>query len=95
MITRIVKLTFEPQNVDEFQAIFNRSSALIRAFEGCQGVRLMRDLDNPFIFFTISIWDSEAHLNRYRKSELFIATWASTKKLFAAPAIAHSLEEVG
>jgi quinol monooxygenase YgiN len=95
MITRIVKLTFEPQNVDEFQAIFNRSSALIRAFEGCQGVRLMRDLDNPFIFFTISIWDSEAHLNRYRKSEFFIATWASTKKLFAAPAIAHSLEEVG
>lgn len=95
MITRIVKLTFEPQNVDEFQAIFNRSSGLIQAFEGCQGVRLMRDLENTSIFFTISIWDSEAQLNRYRKSELFIATWASTKKLFAAPAIAHSLEEVG
>ncbi len=95
MITRIVKLTFEPQNVDEFQAIFNRSSALIRAFEGCQGVRLMRDLENTSIFFTISIWESEAHLNCYRNSELFKATWASTKKLFAAPAIAHSLEEVG
>jgi quinol monooxygenase YgiN len=95
MITRIVKLTFEPQNVDEFQAMFNRSSALIRAFEGCQGVRLMRDLENTSIFFTISIWESEAHLNRYRKSELFIATWASTKKLFAAPAMAHSIQEVG
>ena len=95
MITRIVKLTFEPQNVDEFQAIFNRSSGLIRAFEGCQGVRLMRDLENTSIFFTITIWESEAHLNRYRKSELFIATWASTKKLFAAPAMAHSIQEVG
>ena len=95
MITRIVKLTFEPQNVDEFQAIFNRSSGLIRAFDGCQGVRLMRDLENTSIFFTISIWESEAHLNRYRKSELFIATWASTKKLFAAPAMAHSIQEVG
>jgi heme-degrading monooxygenase HmoA len=94
MITRIVRLTFKPQHTSQFVAIFERSSPLIHAFEGCLGVRLLRDVQDSSVFFTISKWESAEHLNRYRHSELFVATWASTKKLFAAPAIAHSLEDV-
>ncbi|MCF8258115.1 MAG: antibiotic biosynthesis monooxygenase [Flavobacteriales bacterium] len=95
MVTRIVRLTFQPDMVGEFIAIFNRSSGLIRASEGCMGVRLMRDTEQPHVFFTLSEWESEAHLERYRHSELFRTTWAGTKLLFAQPPVAHSTTDSG
>lgn len=90
MITRIVRLNFQPQHVASFLQIFEESRVLIRGFEGCHGVRLMRDWDNPNVFFTLSQWESAEHLRHYRHSALFGATWARTKVLFAAPAVAHS-----
>lgn len=93
MITRVVRLSFHPQHVEDFAAVFTESRALIRGFEGCKGVRLLRDVGSPTVFFTISKWASEAHLNRYRHSELFRSTWARTKVLFAEPPLAHSLTD--
>ena len=95
MITRIVRLTFHPHHVPSFLEIFAQSSALIRASEGCKGVRLMRDTEQLHVFFTISLWESPAHLEQYRQSELFRSTWARTKVLFAAPPMAHSTEDTG
>jgi quinol monooxygenase YgiN len=89
-LTRVVRLTFMPDRVNEFLEIFRDSVALIRSSEGCRGVRLMRDADSPNVFFTISLWESAGHLERYRDSELFRDTWAHTKVLFAAPPLAHS-----
>lgn len=91
MIIRVVRLTFHPEKVGEFTAIFAESRALIRGSEGCKGVRLLRDAASPNVFFTISEWESEGHLDTYRHSELFRTTWARTKLLFAAPPLAHSL----
>lgn len=95
MIRRIVKLTFEPGKVDDFLEIFRNSSHLIRGFEGCQGVDLLRDINTPNIFFTHSYWESETHLDAYRNSDLFQRTWKSTKALFADKAEAWSTEVVG
>ncbi len=83
MITRLVKLTFKPENIPTFIAIFESSKNLIRAFEGCEHVELLNDVENPNIFFTRSIWRDETALNLYRHSELFRTTWAKTKILFA------------
>jgi (4S)-4-hydroxy-5-phosphonooxypentane-2,3-dione isomerase len=35
------------------------------------------------VFFTLSVWDSEASLNTYRHSDFFRTTWAKTKVLFS------------
>ena len=83
MITRLVKLTFAEQHVPTFIQIFESSKNLIRAFEGCEHVELLNDVENPNIFFTRSIWRSETDLNLYRESELFQTTWAKTKILFS------------
>ena len=83
MITRLVKLTFAPENIPAFISIFESSKNKIRAFEGCEHVELLNDVENPHIFFTRSIWRTEDDLNLYRHSELFKATWAKTKVLFA------------
>ncbi len=93
MIKRLVKMQFRPEGVDEFQLIFKESRPLILGFEGCRHVELLRDTSDPTLFFTYSLWDSEAHLNAYRESDTFARVWAATKSLFAARAQAWSLSE--
>ncbi|MGV6844854.1 MAG: putative quinol monooxygenase, partial [Lutibacter sp.] len=50
--------------------------------DGCRLLELNRDINNPSIFFTYSYWESENHLNQYRKSELFKEVWSHTKIYF-------------
>lgn len=83
MIVRIVQMTFRPEEVEAFQQLFSERKQLIRSFIGCNHLELWQDAHNTNIFFTYSIWDSEAHLDHYRFSELFKDTWAKTKALFA------------
>lgn len=83
MIVRIVRMTFEPQHVEAFQALFDERKQLIRHFEGCTHLELWQDAHNANVFLTYSHWQSEQHLDHYRFSELFKDTWAKTKALFA------------
>ncbi|WP_042479583.1 putative quinol monooxygenase [Solitalea canadensis] len=93
MIKRIVKMTFDPDKVDEFLTVFEESKALIRNFDGCHHLELLRDANAPNRFFTFSFWDSEIHLNTYRDSALFKSTWAKTKILFIEKPEAWSVEQ--
>lgn len=94
MITRIVKLTFRLEEVENFKVIFAEVNSKIRNFEGCNHLIGYQDILNPAVFFTYSKWESEALLNNYRNSELFKTTWAKTKILFAAKPEAWSVNEV-
>jgi heme-degrading monooxygenase HmoA len=91
MITRVVKMTFKPENIQAFKEIFYATQKLIISFEGCNRVDLMRDLNNECVFFTLSFWDSEEDLNSYRQSYLFKNTWSKVKPLFSEKAEAWSL----
>ncbi len=92
MIKRIVKLTFQPDLVPAFMTVFEESKAKIRAFEGNLHMELLRDLAQPNVLFTLSLWENEEALERYRQSELFQQTWARTKVLFADRPAAWSVE---
>lgn len=94
MFIRIVKLTFAEDKGSEFQDIFFESAPFIRQFEGCLGVKLLKQTSSSTVYFTYSYWESEEHLNLYRKSEFFQKTWARTKILFAEKAEAWTTEEV-
>lgn len=85
---------FRPGERDAFLAIFNASKHRIRQFDGCQHLGLYNEAGLPDVFFTYSIWSSKAHLDAYRNSELFQATWSETKALFAEKAQAWSMDEV-
>jgi quinol monooxygenase YgiN len=84
MITRIVKLTFDAQHVQDFLNVFDENAYKIRAFEGCQSMILLRDKTNRNVFFTYSIWNDETDLEHYRKSELFAKVWGTVKPFFGA-----------
>ena len=94
MIVRIVKMTFRKDKTDEFLAVFNSSSHLIRAMHGCNKLQLLRDVSDPSVFFTYSYWQTQQDLDDYRASETFRKVWASTKILFEARAEAWSTEQL-
>lgn len=91
MITRIVKMTFKPECIDGFKEIFQVYTKQILAFDGCSHVDLLKDLDNEFVFFTLSFWNTEDDLNAYRESYIFKNTWSKVKPMFSEKAVAWSL----
>ena len=94
MVTRIVKMTFHEDKLDEFKHIFENSKDRIRGFSGCTYVELCNDINKPNVFFTYSHWDSEEALNEYRNSTFFKSTWNKTKALFKARPEAYSLHTI-
>ncbi|PIE49559.1 MAG: antibiotic biosynthesis monooxygenase [Flavobacteriales bacterium] len=94
MLIRIVKMSFRPEEVDNFLQIFSEIKHKIIARKGCTKLDLYQDKDNTNIFFTYSFWNSKADLEDYRNSELFISVWAKTKVLFNDKPEAWSVKEV-
>ncbi len=82
MIKRIVKMVFRKDSCEAFIHIFDNACDAIRGSNGCHYLELVRDRDDPRIFFTISIWENEEALEAYRNSDLFGKTWVATKALF-------------
>lgn len=94
MILRIVKMKFKAEHCDEFLNLFNKYHSQIAGFRNCISVELLRDINDPQIFFTYSKWESESDLNNYRNSELFKSVWSQTKALFEQKAEAWSVEKI-
>ena len=93
-MTRIVKMKFRPESVDEFLGIFTKYHSQIAGFENCLSVELLNDRKNKTIFFTYSKWKSEEDLNKYRNSELFNEVWSQTKVLFEEKVEAWSVDKI-
>jgi len=94
MIIRIVKMRFNPSDCSIFQELFETRKAQIRSFEGCTHLELWRDITDPTIFFTYSIWQSQTSLDKYRFSEFFKNTWGLTRILFLDKAQAWSVQSI-
>ncbi len=90
MLIRTVRMTFRPDALADFLAMFEEVAPKIRGVEGCLHLELWEDARYPNILSTYSHWDSAEALDTYRHSDLFRETWAKTKAWFAAPTVAHS-----
>ena len=89
-LIRLVKMTFQEENVNRFRELFDERKDLIASFPGCSQLELL-NVQN--IFFTYSIWQDANALEVYRKSDLFLSTWALVKPLFESKAEAWSLNK--
>lgn len=92
MIIRIVKLEFHPENCCQFERLFYERRNQILVFPGCIDVQLLKDSKVEHVFFTMSHWESEDQLEKYRQSELFLETWSQIKPWFSNTAKAWSLK---
>jgi hypothetical protein len=87
-------MSFDVSKIDLFLKNFHKNKQNIRDFEGCKLLELNQDINNPSIFFTYSYWESEVHLNVYRKSKLFKEVWNNTKIYFNEKPEAWSVNKV-
>jgi quinol monooxygenase YgiN len=94
-LTRVVKLTLDPQNIESFKEVFVGHKMGIAQMAGCISLQAYQDHKEPHIFFTISQWENEHALDNYRYSDFFKALWATVKPMFTAKAMAHSLTPIG
>ncbi|MGD1841848.1 MAG: putative quinol monooxygenase [Thermonemataceae bacterium] len=94
MLTRIVKMTFQPDEIDQFLSVFNHYKTRIRHSEGCLHLALLQDANSAHIFYTYSHWEAASYLEKYRQSSLFKEVWGKTKLLFQDKPEAFSAQEV-
>jgi quinol monooxygenase YgiN len=90
----MVCMTFRPEAVGAFLAIWEESRASIRAQPGCIEVQLYKDHTASEVYYTLSRWATMSDLDAYRRSGVFGAVWPKTKALFAVPAQTFSLDAV-
>lgn len=86
-------MEFQPDKIDLFLQNFELVKEQIRNFEGCLHLKLLRDQNQPHIFFTYSKWEKASDLENYRTSDLFKNVWSVTKPLFNKKAEAWSVDE--
>ena len=55
MITRIVKLNFKTEHIQEFKSLFEESKEKIISQKGCEKVEMLQDVNTKNIFFTYSL----------------------------------------
>ena len=91
----MVRLTFSPETVDAFDALYTQFEQHIQARPGCRMVWAMKVPGHPCQRATLSFWETQEDLDVYRKSTLFGEVWPATKALFAAPPEAQSYELAG
>ncbi len=90
MIARVVRMCFRAEEAEAFLALFEGWRHRIIAMPGCLHLELLRDTDDPRIFFTYSLWRSADDLEHYRRSPVFAEVWPVVKALFDSPAQAWS-----
>jgi quinol monooxygenase YgiN len=93
MIIRIVKIHFKENHLNDFFALFETVKWQVASFPECHGMKLLQDKNNPSIVMTYSLWESEAALENYRKSDLFSSIWPNIKPWFEEKAEAWTVEE--
>lgn len=91
---RIVKMTFHEEKIPAFLQKFEQIKHKIRGFEGVEHLSLLRDKHHTNVFFTYSIWRSEADLENYRNSDFFKSFWIELKPYFADKTLAWSTDAV-
>ena len=94
MITRIVKLHLDASKINDFIKIYEESYSFIRNSSGNISVKLVSDINQKNILFTISEWESENALNDYRNTVFFANVWAKVKTLLISKTDAWSLQSL-
>lgn len=94
MLIRIVTMSIKNDCFTSFEVAFDQVREAIAAFDGCLEVRMLKGLDNPGIYTTVSKWTGRKALEHYRESELFRSTWSTVKPMFSGRAHAESYREL-
>ena len=79
MLIRLVRLPASPETLPALRATLAEVMPTVRQQAGCTHLELRADHDAPHVLYTLSHWESDADLQRYRRSEIFGKIWPRLK----------------
>lgn len=95
MITRVVRLTLRPDVKSEaFEEIYRNRNPFAKGVKGCRSVKVLKDVNDERVLYTLSAWDCNEDLEAYRQSEYFAQTWPMVKALLGQKTQAFSMTEM-
>ena len=75
MLMRIIHGKLKPGSWNAYEAAYKEAVAEAGEIAGLRARWLMRDVDDPDSGYTLSLWESEAALQRYENSKLLQTTF--------------------
>lgn len=94
MILRIVKMELKETNIDLFHLFMKNLKDEKLKLEGCLHYDYFCDKQNEHIYFSYTIWVTDRHLKKYKKTELFKEVTRTVRNLCKKEPIAWTVENV-
>ncbi len=92
-IAIIFSVAVKPESRDELMAYMKEILPDTRGFDGCQGVDVYTDMDNPNIVVLYEKWDSRGHYEKYHHWREETGVLDVLRSMFDGPPISrHFLE---
>lgn len=90
-ITVLARLQAKPDQVDELLAVLGRNLHDTRGFQGCCGLQVVQDVDDPTVVTLIEEWDARADHQAYMawRGEQGVLRAEMGPLLAAAPAVSY------
>lgn len=63
--TVLLELRVKKEHIDEVAGSFKEMLPDTRVFDGCIGVYMNRDMDNPGTFIAVETWETRAKYEKY------------------------------
>ena len=64
-VTNIDRLSIKPERLDEWMTYFESLLPDLRAYDGCQGLEVYQNQDEPSNLIVVHRWDSKEHYRKY------------------------------
>ena len=61
----LLEINVKPENADEVTAFFRDELHRTRGFDGCNGITIHRNQDDPNTLVAVEDWDSRQHYEKY------------------------------
>ncbi len=65
MVTVLLEVQAAPEKIDELKSTFKNILPDTRGYDGCEGVDVVGNLDDPCNLVLIEKWDSRVHYEKY------------------------------
>ena len=84
-VMALIEVRIKPEVIDEFKSAIKRLLPDTRSYDGCQGVDVYVNEDNPGNLVFVGYWDSPEHHKRYRAWRAESGIGEQLGAMFAAP----------
>ena len=94
-VTILLRMRVKEESIAAFEESFAAMLPETRAYDGCRGVTVQRQLDAPTTYWIFEQWDSKEHYERYLQWRNESGTLGTLAETLSEPPALSFLDPVG